>query len=92
MKGVVVILVMTLFLSGLVFAVGSEITSDFSVNSSHQTSVANYVPQKNVSSGFFEYSIVLFVLLLFVYLIARKVAKKSPKRKKPSSARKRKRK
>ncbi len=88
MKRMIVLVFITIFLSGFVFAINSQITSDFSINAQHKQ-VVNYVPQKSLMgsyTNYYEYAILLFVLLLLIYFIFKKnsktIDKKSSKKKK----------
>ena len=66
---------MMLVLSSFVFAVSSEISSEFFVDVTDKP-VVNYVPPEKSAGDYLGYFALVFVALVFVYFISKKVSAK----------------
>jgi len=77
----VLLITMVLVLCSFVFAVGSEVATDFSVNSPKQE-VMNYVSSGSIVGDYFGYLVLIIVALVLVYFISK--SKKVSKKKKSS--------
>ncbi len=90
MKVVIIGLFMMLVLSNFVFAVGSEVSMDFVVNT-HKMEVPNYVSDRSFVENYLWYIVSFFLALVSIYFIfinknssKKKTSKKKSSKKKSS--------